>query len=69
LITETRDISSKLKQAGLRQQANKFDSYTDVLMFGNNTLDESINDVMELVKKGNCVCPTIKEIGCSLFNW
>lgn len=61
LISETRNISARLKESGFKEKANKFDSYTDVLMFGNNTVDESINDVMKLIKKGNnCKCPTFK---------
>ncbi|MCR5225337.1 MAG: hypothetical protein K6C34_04605 [Alphaproteobacteria bacterium] len=54
LVSQTRSISARLKQAGRQKTANKFDSYTDVLMYGNNTLDESINDVMDLVKNGYC---------------
>jgi hypothetical protein len=70
LIQETRAVSGRLKRAGMYEQANKFDSYTDVLMYGNNTLPESINDVMELVKHRNCVCPTLQGLKtkiCGLF--
>jgi uncharacterized HAD superfamily protein len=58
LIAETRAISYQLKKSCMKEQANKFDSYTDVLMYGNRTIDESIKDVMELVKNkhDNCVC-------------
>ncbi|MDR2781788.1 MAG: hypothetical protein LBB21_05055 [Holosporaceae bacterium] len=57
LISETRVISATLKQSGMSQQANRFDSYIDVLTYGNRTIDESLNDVMELVKyKQNSVC-------------
>ncbi|MDR1334469.1 MAG: hypothetical protein LBJ71_04580 [Holosporaceae bacterium] len=52
LISETRAISSNLKRAGRVAQANKFDSYTDVLMYGNRTLDESMKDVIELTGNG-----------------
>lgn len=50
LISETRAISNDLKRAGMMAQANKFDSYTDVLMYGNWTIEESMRDVMELVR-------------------
>jgi hypothetical protein len=71
LIVETRAISAQLKASGMYKQANKFDSYIDVLMYGNRTIDESLNDVMELVKNhGNCVCSTTQRAlagVCSLF--
>ena len=54
LIAQTRSISTRLKQARMQKAANKFDSYTDVLMYGNKTIDESLNDVMDLVKNGYC---------------
>jgi hypothetical protein len=60
LIQETKAVSEKLKRSGMHEEANKFDSYIDVLMYGNNTLPESINDVLELVKHRNCVCPTLQ---------
>jgi hypothetical protein len=50
LIQETSILSARLKAAGMRQQANKFDSYVDVLTYGNNTIDESLDDVMTLVR-------------------
>jgi hypothetical protein len=50
LIAETIGISNELKRAGLTRGARSFDSYVDVLMFGNHTLDESINDVISLVR-------------------
>lgn len=53
LIEETKKISMRLKKEGKFTEANKFDSYTDVLMFGNMTIDESLNDVMKLVKDGD----------------
>ncbi|MDR1361609.1 MAG: hypothetical protein LBJ16_00135 [Holosporaceae bacterium] len=70
LISETREVSAALKKAGMDREARKFDSYTDVLMFGNNTLAESLNDVMELVK-GNTgdssKCPCLNEALGRLF--
>lgn len=51
LINETRNIASILRRNGRVKEANEFDSYVDVLMFGNRTIDESLNDVMVLVKK------------------
>jgi hypothetical protein len=53
LIAETRRISAQLKYSGNISAANRFDSYTDVLMFGNRTIDESLNDVMRLVHGGS----------------
>lgn len=50
LITETRIASSAFKRMGYSAIANKFDSYTDVLMYGNRTLAESMNDVIALVR-------------------
>ncbi|MDR0632452.1 MAG: hypothetical protein LBF54_04440 [Holosporaceae bacterium] len=62
LISETRAISARLKQSCMKEQANKFDSYIDVLTYGNRTIDESLGDVMKLTKhKKNDVC------GCNLF--
>jgi hypothetical protein len=52
LISETRVVSDMLKRKGRIEEANKFDSYIDVLTFGNRTIDESLNDVMDLVKSG-----------------
>lgn len=52
LIAQTRSLSMRLKRTGRLKTANQFDSYTDVLMYGNNTIDESINDVMKLVNFG-----------------
>lgn len=56
LIAETKEISYQLKLLKLNRLANKFDSYTDVLMYGNNTLDESVKDMLELVNKGIYPC-------------
>ena len=50
LISETREISRRLKAAGMNRRANRFDSYVDVLTYGNKTIDESIKDVENLVK-------------------
>ena len=49
LINETKLIADQLRADGEIEKANRFDSYVDVLMFGNNTIDESINDVIKLV--------------------
>ncbi|MDR2106957.1 MAG: hypothetical protein LBO73_00290 [Holosporaceae bacterium] len=51
LISETRNISSRLKAAGMPERANTFDSYIDVLTYGHRTIDESLDDVMKLVHK------------------
>jgi hypothetical protein len=71
LIMETRAISAQLKASGMYKQANSFDSYIDVLTYGNRTIDESLSDVMRLVKnRGNCICsgPQRALAGvCSLF--
>lgn len=70
LIFETRMVSQRLKAAHQKKLANKFDSYIDVLMYGNNTLDESVKDVMELVKKEpnqfieSCCIPNPLSCGC-----
>lgn len=50
LIAETRTASNAFKRMGYPAIANKFDSYTDVLMYGNRTLAESMNDVISLVR-------------------
>jgi hypothetical protein len=75
LIAETKQISARLKAAGNTAEANKFDSYTDVLMFGNRTVDESLNDVMMLVSGGhstsgqttNCSGSGAKKKLCSII--
>jgi hypothetical protein len=51
LIHETMIISEELKRLGRKKEARKFDSYVDVLMFGNRTINESLEDVMKLVRK------------------
>jgi hypothetical protein len=73
LISETMHISQRLKSAGKQKEANKFDSYTDVLMFGNRTTRESLNDVMMLVKNKKGIgadgghCKTLDDIFS--FHW
>ncbi|MDR2794977.1 MAG: hypothetical protein LBB12_04325 [Holosporaceae bacterium] len=78
LIEETRRISARLKKENKYTEARKFDSYTDVLMFGNNTIDESLNDVMELIGQGKNTeksadgsgkkhCPSLIESLCELL--
>ncbi len=74
LIAETKAVASKLRKAGMEEKARKFDSYVDVLMFGNNTIDESINDVMNLTKNNyhhkHSECGSFKEVFNDLFcNW
>lgn len=56
LISETRIIAYQLKALRFCKLANKFNSYTDVLMYGNNTLAESVRDMQELINKGVCSC-------------
>ncbi|GHU13397.1 hypothetical protein FACS189449_08690 [Alphaproteobacteria bacterium] len=74
LIAETTSISSSLKKAGMYKEARKFDSYIDVLTFGNNTIDESISDVMKLIRSPSLSsllrkqqCPTLSESIASIF--
>ena len=50
LISETKKISAYLKKNCRLAEANKFDSYIDVLMYGNHTIEESLNDVMKLIR-------------------
>lgn len=49
LIAETTAIALQMRARGMAQKADKFDSYLDVLMYGNRTIDESIRDVEDLV--------------------
>jgi hypothetical protein len=63
LIAETRRISAQLKYSGNIKDANRFDSYIDVLMFGNRTVDESLHDVMRLVSGGGGVVGRYKTRG------
>jgi len=56
LVAETQFIANRLKLFKFDKLANKFYSYLDVLMYGNNTLDESVRDTRELVTKGVNPC-------------
>lgn len=56
LIAETQVMSYRLKSLKFHKLANKFNSYIDVLMYGNNTLLESVKDVQKLIQKGVCKC-------------
>lgn len=67
LISETQTISRKLKAAGMKERANKFDSYIDVLTYGNKTIDESIKDVENLVRNKNCSGGENSKV-CSFLN-
>ena len=56
LIAKTRGISYRLKSLKFYGLANKFDSYTDVLIYGNDTIQESVKDMQDLVRGGVCAC-------------
>ena len=56
LVSETQFIANRLRLFRFNKLANKFNSYLDVLMYGNNTLDESVRDTQELVTNGVCSC-------------
>ncbi len=56
LIAETRALSRRLKAAKFNKLARKFDSYIDVLMYGNQTLAESVKDMQDLVIYGLDEC-------------
>ncbi len=56
LVVETQFIADRLKVFKFNKLANKFYSYLDVLMYGNNTLDESVRDTRELVLRGVDPC-------------
>ncbi len=56
LVAETQAISYQLRLLKFNELANKFNSYLDVLMYGNQTLDESVKDVQDLIYKGVCPC-------------
>ncbi len=56
LIAETQIIAYKLKSLKFHKLANKFNSYIDVLMYGNRTIYESVKDMQDLVYKGICAC-------------
>lgn len=63
LIRRTRAISTQLKARGMYGRANRFDSYIDVLMYGNRTLEESIRDVEDLVKTGQIGQDSLSNVG------
>lgn len=50
LAKETQAIADQLRAHGDFKTANRFDSYRDVLLYGNHTIDESLDDVLKLVK-------------------
>ena len=52
LINKTTEIANRLRALGRLSDANRFDSYRDVLIYGNRTIDESMRDVELLVHKG-----------------
>lgn len=52
LINRTTNIANQLRGRGRLKDANRFDSYRDVLIYGQYTIDESINDVQKLIKDG-----------------
>lgn len=52
LINKTTDIANQLRGLGRLKDANRFDSYRDVLIYGQYTIDESIKDVQSLIKNG-----------------
>lgn len=52
LLNTTTDIADQLRGLGRLKDARRFDSYRDVLMYGQYTIDESINDVQRLVDYG-----------------
>lgn len=60
LIKETKAVAKQLRTQCDVERANRFDSYLDVLMYGNHTIDESINDTLNLVKKAQDPCHVCK---------
>jgi len=62
LSREALNMAKKLKRANMTAEANRFESYADVLIYGNQTLEESMQDVFNLVNrqgpsaKKNCSC-------------
>lgn len=52
LLNITTDIADQLRNFGYLKDARRFDSYRDVLMYGQYTIDESIDDVQKLVDHG-----------------
>lgn len=67
LISETRSISARLKASGQRERANRFDSYIDVLTYGNRTIDESIRDAQRLVKNNDVSAEGESKL-CNILN-
>jgi hypothetical protein len=68
LISETRMISARLKEMNMWEEAKKFDSYIDVLTYGNNTIYESIRDVKELTQHNDGVCSPIQCLKYGICN-
>ena len=60
LVIETQFIANRLKLFKFNKLANKFYSYLDVLMYGNNTLEESVRDTRELITNGVDSCDYIQ---------
>ncbi len=56
LIAETQVVAYRLNSLKFYKLANKFNSYIDVLMYGNNTIYESVKDMQDLVYKGVNAC-------------
>ena len=50
LISMARDISEYYKRMRMYDMARTFDSYRDVLLFGNETISESWDDTMDLLE-------------------
>lgn len=63
LIKHTKQIANQLRARKRFSDANRFDSYTDVLLYGNNTIDESLNDVRKLVDNPNIPYQNARCIG------
>ena len=55
-MNKTYCINLLLKSLKLNGLANKFDSYADVLIYGNDTIQESVKDMQDLVRGGVCSC-------------
>ena len=43
------EMATRLRRANMHAEANRFESYADVLIYGNQTLEESMQDVFNLV--------------------
>lgn len=52
LLNNTTTIANQLRKLGRFEDANRFDSYRDVLTYGQYTIEESINDVQKLIDLG-----------------